>query len=395
MEDFYFDFAPECLIIIDYDSKIYKSNKKAITFFGKIVDSGFQLSNLAFNNTVKENIFQTQYIHTYFEFGFENRELTYRSTEGYLFHFLLSSEKITIEEKNLLFLSFKNVTDFISYKNIFEELYNSLSTKTIELDTVLAEKEKTYKLLKMKDDEMLRQLNLAKEVQRGLFPELIRKYGSYSVATKIQPASTISGDMVVFNEKSNDILDIVIADVTGHGIPAALITMLLKMSLQVALTSFDDPIYILDQINKDMHTVLSNSAIFATILFARVTFSTGEIIVVNCGHPSPIIVRANGNVEVDEIGGMLLGVVENLDFNIYNMKLEKGDSFILITDGITEASNNQDVFFENKFLEILKNNVKSDPQILIDTVMKNIFLHTGKSELQDDISIVCLKKENV
>ena len=77
------------------------------------------------------------------------------------------------------------------------------------------------------------------------------------------------------------------------------------------------------------------------------------------------------------------------------MKLEKGDSFILITDGITEASNNQDVFFENKFLEILKNNVKSDPQILIDTVMKNIFLHTGKSELQDDISIVCLKKENV
>lgn len=392
MDDLLIDMAPDCLVVMDLTGKVFKANKKAVSFFGNKIKEGLKLSELPFYNSVKENIFKEDYIKSYFEFNFENRELTYRGEEGYLFHFLLSSSKIVIHEKNYFFLSFKNITDFISYRNIFEELYNSLSTKTIELDNVLSEKERTYKLLKMKDDEMLRQLNLAKEVQRGLFPELNRTSKNYQISTKMLPASTISGDMIVFNERSENIIDIIMADVTGHGIPAALITMLLKMSLQAASSRFDDPIYILDLVNKDMHTVLSSSAIFATLLYTRINLATGEILSVNCGHPSPIILRADGRIEKDEIGGMLLGVVENLDFNIYNLKISKGDSLILITDGLTEASDEKDIFFEDKFIDFISKNPELNPDAVINESIARLHKHTGKPELQDDISIVCIKK---
>nr|HPO49576.1 PAS domain S-box protein [Spirochaetota bacterium] len=259
MKDLFFDNNPEASVIADLEGKIVLSNKKMRDLFGSFADENNFLEDMIILSPTSQNIFCRDAVKNYFEFEFENREVSHCRKDGFVFHFLLSVKKVELRNKLYLFLSFKNITDFVSYKNIFEELYDSLSQKTIELDSVISEKEKAYKLLKQKDDEMLRQLNLAKEVQKSIFPENSEVINGYSIYSRSKAASIVSGDFFYVWKSEEKFIDVIIADVTGHGVPSALITMMLKMSLQTRIVEFKKPELILEALKNDMHGVLSNA----------------------------------------------------------------------------------------------------------------------------------------
>ena len=252
LKNLFFDNNPEASVIANLQGKIILSNDKMRSLFGELVEVDNDLESLNILNSQSKNIFSNDIINSYFDFDFENREVTHIRDDGFVFHFLLSVKRVSTPDDNYIFLSFKNVTDFVSYKNIFEELYDSLSQKTIELDNVINEKEKAYKLLKQKDDEMLRQLNLAKEVQKSIFPEQNEIFNKYSIYSKSKAASIVSGDFFYIWKSEDRFIDCIIADVTGHGVPSALITMMLKMSLQTRVVESNIPEEILTSLNNDM-----------------------------------------------------------------------------------------------------------------------------------------------
>ncbi len=388
----YFEFAPEPLIIADFDKKAVKFNQKIKILFDTKISIGVDLGEINFLNPNSENIFISPLFDTYFDFDFENREITYEKNKDFTATFLLSSKKIILDDKPYLYLSFKNISDMVSFKKIFEELYDSLSFKTIELDHVISEKEKAYKLLKQKDDEMLRQLFLAREVQEGIFPEINETIKGYEIASLSKAASIVSGDLLTILDSDEQYLDFVIADVTGHGVPSALITMMLKMSFQMRIEEVRDPGLIVEAVNNDMNKILSSATIFVTLMFARLEYSTGLVHIMDCGHTPPIIIRKDKTVERPDINGMMLGVIEEIDYGKATLQINPGDMIIFLTDGIIEAQDSNSVFYEDQFVEHLSKINEKPSSVVIDEALKAVYSFTDKEELNDDATIFCIKR---
>ncbi len=394
MKDLFFDNNPEASVIADLEGKIVLSNKKMRDLFGSFADENNYLEDMIILSPTSQNIFCRSFVRNYFEFEFENREVSHCRKDGFVFHFLLSVKKVELRNKLYLFLSFKNITDFVSYKNIFEELYDSLSQKTIELDSVISEKEKAYKLLKQKDDEMLRQLNLAKEVQKSIFSENSEIINGYSIYSRSKAASIVSGDFFCVWKSEEKFIDVIIADVTGHGVPSALITMMLKMSLQTRIVEFKKPELILEALKNDMHGVLSNAMIFVTLLFAQIDTDNGKIRILNCGHTPPLYLKKNGELKELEIRGMMLGVVDELDYGFLDIELEVGDSLVLLTDGITEAQNPSGEFYEPFFYQRIKGLSSEKPEVIVDESFLGLYGFTKKEDFNDDVTMICIKRND-
>lgn len=393
MEFDYFNYSPEPLVIIDDKKLIFKSNEKFKMFFNFEIKEGMSIELFNFKNNNNQLIFISPFFESYFEFEFENREVYLEKGKDIILNFLCSNKRIKIENRDYYYLSFKNITDLVSFKKIFEELYDSLSAKTIELDKVITEKENAYKLLKEKDDEMLRQLYLAHEMQENIFPNVAKNIKGYSINSMAKAASIVSGDVIFVWDNEEEYLDLVIADVTGHGVPSAFITMMLKMSLQTRRDEIKDAYDIVEAVKNDMYPILSKATIFITLLFARLYYNTGKIDIIDCGHIPPIIKKNDNNIFPIDINGLMLGVTDQLDVGKISLTLDKDDIIFFITDGIIEAQNSKGEFFEDKFFTILKNIKNRDLKEIIDILLKKIYQFTGSEELKDDATILCIKRD--
>ena len=271
-------------------------------------------------------------------------------------------------------------------------MYDSLSVKTIELDKVISEKESAYKLLKEKDDEMLRQLYLAHEIQEEIFPNIDKVINNYSINSLTKAASIVTGDVLSIWDNEEEYVDFVIADVTGHGVPSALITMMLKMSLQTRREEIKEPYGIVEAVKNDMYPILSKATIFITLLFVRLYYNTGRIDIIDCGHVPPIIIKNKGDIFLLDINGMMLGVTDELDVGTMSITIEKGDTIFFITDGITEARDSNSNFFEEKYFNILKDIKDKSVKEIIDILFEEIYKFTQSKELKDDATILGIRR---
>lgn len=368
------------------------ANKGTRGIFGPLVDKDNYIFNITITNAIGEYIFNKEKIKSFLEFEFENREIDFRSQTDHIYKLLLTFKKINYDDRELFYFSFKNVTDFSRYKTVFEELYDSLTMKTIELDTAISEKDEAYRLLKEKDDELLHQMNFAKDIQQEMFPEHKESFNNYNLMTKYLPANLVSGDIILVWSNDDIHLDTIIADVTGHGVPSAFITMVLKMSIENISKKENDPAKIITMLNEDIYSILSNAAIFVTLLYTRLNTETGEIQSINCGHPAPLIIKKDGRIEQSNANGIMLGVVEKIEFDVIYSKTEDDDTICLITDGITEASNYNGKFFEDIFYKLLSENTHLNSVELADKIINELHNFTEHRSAQDDISLVVIKK---
>jgi serine phosphatase RsbU (regulator of sigma subunit) len=390
----FFEYAPDGLAIIDEDFSILYSNQKFRSCFkdvSKITDINFldrktkiKLSSFDFNE--------------YFKTSPSDIEALYiNENEGDSF-FSISYNSFMEDNQRRLCVSFKNITNFLYYVDIFEQLYNGMSTQTIKLDNLIKEKEEINKELKKRDNEIHRQLLLAQDIQKKLFPPIRTLFGNYEIASKIIPASKVSGDLVFFAERDQSHLDIIVADVTGHGIPSALMTMLLRTSLQNAINAKLSPVDVLKKVNNDLYEIFSNAGLFATIMYCQIDILCDEITIFNCSHPAPFHLQTKKiNLDQKDSGGMMLGITEELEFDQKVSFLDIGDFLFIITDGVTEAINENGDFFENTFSELLldisKNHADFTPIQAIRFLLNKLNIHIGNQEsFSDDVTIICIKK---
>ena len=255
---------------------------------------------------------------------------------------------------------------------------------------IKAELEKSYERLKEK--ELLeKELQVARQVQAGFLPRGAIEIEGFDVSTFFRPAKEVGGDYfdVIPLKKG---VGIVIADVSGNGIPAALVMANLHATLHVLIEDCS-PEELVTRINRSIFEDTSPD-LFVTFFFGVLDNSTGELEYVNAGHNPPLVVRQNGIVEELTQGGIVLGINPDSEFETGTVVLETKDIMFLYTDGLTEAGlPENEPWGEDNLTDLLVRIRQESTDRMAELIVKEVE-DSLKGVIQtDDIALVLLKRK--
>jgi len=235
------------------------------------------------------------------------------------------------------------------------------------------------------------ELEIAKQVQARLFPQLQPQLKTVEYAGICLQARQVGGDYFDFLNLGPQRLGLVIGDVSGKGIAAALLMANLQASLrsQSAL-AFDQPEALLRSVNRLFYDNTGDNA-YASLFFAEYDDATRRLRYANCGHLSGLLLRADGNVDQLDSTSTLLGLFEEWDCSMRDQEVSPGDVLALYTDGITEASNGRgEEFGERCLVEALRQHRQLSCQALLATIVDEV-RRFSPQEQHDDITAIIAK----
>jgi sigma-B regulation protein RsbU (phosphoserine phosphatase) len=180
------------------------------------------------------------------------------------------------------------------------------------------------------------QLELARDIQRRLLPEKAPEMAGHVLAGANRPSFLVGGDYFDFLPLGDERWAIVVADVSGHGVPAGLIMAGFRAELRAALRHDDDPCRVLAELNHILHDELESDR-FVTAFLAVYDPASGRLGYSNAGHEPGLLARRSGDVEPLTEGGLLLGVFPEAEYRRAMVHLAPGDRLVLHTDGLSDA----------------------------------------------------------
>ena len=237
------------------------------------------------------------------------------------------------------------------------------------------------------------ELSLAATIQEGILPKDFPKVKEFSLYASMRPAREVGGDFYDFFMIDEDHIALVIGDVSGKGISAALFMMTAKTVLKDCALSGNNLIQNVVREVNDKLCEGNEAMLFVTLWFGVMTISTGEINYVNAGHEYPALRRNGKNFEIiEDIHARPLAILQNLEFSSGKINLRKGDTIFLYTDGIIEANNqDEELFSEAGLVEALNINPDRNPQEIEEAVLNSLNKFTGNAPKFDDITMLCVK----
>jgi serine phosphatase RsbU (regulator of sigma subunit) len=234
-------------------------------------------------------------------------------------------------------------------------------------------------------------MEIARQVQARLFPQIQPVFKTLEYAGICLQARQVGGDYFDFLNLGPQRLGLIIGDVSGKGIAAALLMANLQASLrsQTAL-AFDQPEALLQSVNRLFYDNTGDSA-YASLLFIEYDEAMGRLRYVNCGHLSGLLVRSTGKVDRLESTSMLLGLFRDWNCSMREQRLSPGDVLALYTDGITEACNEQgEEFGEQCLIESLQQHRDLPCQALLTAIVDRV-RRFSPHEQHDDITAIVAK----
>lgn len=247
-------------------------------------------------------------------------------------------------------------------------------------------------MLELKDKLTAKdELKAGRRIQKSLMPEKNPEIGGWSAWMYSQPANEICGDLIDFVETEKGKFKLIIADVSGKGLDAALFTTKLQASIRTLIYDYESK-ELIKKVNSIFYREKLKS-VFASLIYIEVVQDNGNIKFVNAGHIPPAVMRANG---IDEFpkGNAALGLLPDADYTENELELQKGDFFIVYSDGVTEATNESgNMFGKERFFSLLNRNKDISVNELGEIILKEInqFMDEGLST--DDLSLIILKRE--
>jgi phosphoserine phosphatase RsbU/P len=235
------------------------------------------------------------------------------------------------------------------------------------------------------------ELEIAANVQQKLFPRKLRIMRTVDYAGHCLPAKEVGGDYYDFLEITDQTLGFVLADVSGKGVPAALLMANLQASFRNQPPgALLRPSEVLSAVNR--HFFDSTAAErFATLFFGIYDDGTRRIRFVNCAHVSPLLLRASGELEMLDATATMLGAFEVWKCKEHSAELGRGDTLLLFSDGVTEAGiEHGDEFGEERLTQVLGANVGVPAATLVDRVVEEVSRFSGASR-SDDVTVVALR----
>lgn len=237
------------------------------------------------------------------------------------------------------------------------------------------------------------EMRIARRIQERLLPRETPGTDPYEVAALAKPSRVVGGDYYDVVRLKGERLLLAIADVTGKGMPAALLMANLQASLHVVLPMDMTIEQAVGHINR-VTCENTDTDRFITFFMAILHLDSGYMEYVNAGHNPPLIVRRNGSMELLSTGGLLLGVMDRVGYERGAVRLEPGDVAALFTDGVTEAMNPAgEEYLEERLEAVLKRSHTESAADIVDLVHKDIAKFTGNvEELSDDLTMLVVKR---
>jgi phosphoserine phosphatase RsbU/P len=213
-----------------------------------------------------------------------------------------------------------------------------------------------------------RELSIAREIQSSILPQSMPRVAGISVVARYQPMTAVAGDFYDFLDFGEDRLGVLIADVTGHGVPAALIASMVKVALASQQSLADRPAELLAGMNRTLSGRLAGRYVTAAYLF--IDHRSGIVRYAAAGHPPLLHARASDRVERIERNGILLGFYEEATYPEIELRLNGSDRFLLYSDGLIEAANRSDDQFGLDRVEgALSSSLALSPDAAADAVL--------------------------
>lgn len=267
----------------------------------------------------------------------------------------------------------------------FEEATEKMKEYVENITTITAEKER-----------ISTELNVATKIQADMLPSIFPAFPDrpeFDIYATMTPAKEVGGDFYDLFMIDDDHLCMVMADVSGKGVPAALFMVIAKTLIKNQAKTCLVPSKILEAVN-DQLCENNTSSMFVTVWLGIMEISTGKIITANAGHEFPAIKQPNGKFElVKDKHGFVLAGMENAKYKDCEFHIGNGGALFIYTDGIPEATNSHDELFGNdRMVEALNSDDDITPHNVTKRVRAAVDTFVGDAPQFDDLTMLCIKR---
>ena len=239
------------------------------------------------------------------------------------------------------------------------------------------------------------ELALATRIQSDMLPNVFPAFPDrkeFDIYASMTPAKEVGGDFYDFFLVDSDHLALVMADVSGKGIPAALFMMATKIIIHNIAMSGACPREILETTNNRI-CMNNREEMFVTVWLGILDLKTGKMTAVNAGHEYPVVMRANGSFElVKDKHGFVVGGMDGIHYREYELTLEPGQELFLYTDGVPEATDGaNELYGTERMMEVLNRNASLEPRQILEAVKADVDRFVGDAPQFDDLTMLCIR----
>ena len=285
-------------------------------------------------------------------------------------------------------IKIKTGDEIESLSHAFNFMLSELENYIDNLSKVTAEKERIGA-----------ELDVARHIQASMLPRIFPPFPNrdeFDIFASMTPAKEVGGDFYDFFLVDEDHLAMVIADVSGKGIPAAMFMMISKTLLKSAAQSGLSPKAILEKVNNQL-CENNDAEMFVTVWIGILEISTGKLVCANAGHEYPAIMRKGGSFELykDKHGFVLAGM-EGSKYREYELVLSAGDRLFVYTDGVAEATDsNNNLYGTDRMIDALNKAKDLSSRELLESLHKDIDSFVGLADQFDDITMLSIQIKQV
>jgi phosphoserine phosphatase RsbU/P len=271
-------------------------------------------------------------------------------------------------------------------------LLRVLKLRTHMLESTVAERTRQLAeknaALEQAQAQIKAELDVARAVQMAILPTRFPAVPRCEGAARIIPAATMCGDFYDFIELADGTIGLVIADVSGHGVPAAFFMAVARTNLRDLAAHYTDPGACLAQTNRAL-CAQNPMDLFVTVFYGVLDPRTGVMHYANGGHNPPYLRRAGGHIEaLDGRGSLVLGVMPDVEFPDHTLQLHSGDRLVLYTDGLTETFNcANEGYGSERLIAHLRAHGDLSPAVVVEGLCDSVRGFRGAAAQADDITL--------
>jgi sigma-B regulation protein RsbU (phosphoserine phosphatase) len=236
------------------------------------------------------------------------------------------------------------------------------------------------------------ELNIARSIQLKLLPSEPPELERFEVAALSISSKQVGGDYYDFLRRG-PYLAVAVADVSGKGFPASLLMATLQASLRSNMDRMEYPVELVGTLN-DMMCEATTEDKFATLFYGCLDMDNGVLSYTNAGHVFPTFLRSGGRVEVLDYSGLILGVLPGFQYEHFELALEPGDTLVVVSDGVTEATNDDGEFYGEERLDPLLASLHGRcAHEVRDAIIESVKEFSGPKGAGDDVTILVLRRK--
>ncbi|MBQ7465683.1 MAG: PP2C family protein-serine/threonine phosphatase, partial [Oscillospiraceae bacterium] len=238
------------------------------------------------------------------------------------------------------------------------------------------------------------ELALATRIQSNSLPKEFPPFPDrheFDLYASMTPAKEVGGDLYDFFLIDEDHLALVIGDVSGKGVPAALFMMVASALIRNAALAEISPAKVLTTVNRQI-CARNPEEMFVTVWMGVLEISTGILTAANAGHEYPAVKKAQGSFELlKDRHGVVIGAMDGVRYREYTLPLEPGDQVFVYTDGVAEATDlHETLFGTDRMIDALRQGENGTPEQVLETVRRAVDAFVGKAPPYDDLTMLCL-----